>query len=69
MTSSELLDAELSSFQIQERIAIDDVAIYDEAGDPAGIPDALCGVAVDDEDVGAAAGGDLAQLIPAKLKE
>jgi hypothetical protein len=38
------------------------------AGDAARVPDVFRGVAVHYEDVGAAAGGNLSQLIPAELE-
>src|ERR1039458_1324191 len=52
----------------QQSVAVDQIAVHDEAGDAAGVPDVQGGVAVDDEDVGAASGGDLAQLVPAELE-
>jgi hypothetical protein len=44
--------------QLLERVTIDDFAIDYEAGDAAGIPDVDGWVAIDDDDVGAAAGSD-----------
>lgn len=51
-----------------ESADVDQIAIHDEGGDAAGVPDVLGGIAVDDKDVCAAAGSDLTQLTPTKLE-
>ena len=51
-----------------ESLGVDHIAIHDEGGDAAGVPDVLDGVSVDHENVCAAAGSDLAQLVPAELQ-
>ena len=52
----------------EQRVTIDGAAIEDDFRDSPGIPDALRGVAVDHEQVGAASGGDQSELIPVKLR-
>jgi len=57
-----------SFLAVQQRRAVHHIAIHNQIRDAADVPDVLRWIAIDHEDIGAAAGGDLAQLIPSKLK-
>ena len=41
------LSGQVSVFQYQQFFAIDHIAVHDEDGDAASVPDVQCGVAVD----------------------
>jgi len=45
--------------ELEQRIAIEDIAVNDQCRDAAGIPDAGGGVGIENEYVGAPAGGNL----------
>ena len=51
----------------QESVAINHIAVHDDAGDAARVPDIRGRIGVQNQNIGAAAGGDLAQFIPAEL--
>jgi hypothetical protein len=61
--------AQAASFlAVQQSGAVDYIAIHNQIGDAAGVPDVYGWIAIDYENVGAAAGNDLAQFIPSELK-
>jgi len=51
----------------QESVTVHHIAVHDDAGDAAGVPDIRGRIGVHDENIGAASGGDQAQLVPAEL--
>jgi len=52
-----LWQRKISVLQIQQPVAVHHVAVHDESGNAARVPDVLRGIGIDDENVGAAAGG------------
>lgn len=54
--------------QVQQRIAVQRLAIENDGGDAARVPDVGGGIGVEDENVGAAAGGDKAEFAPSELQ-
>jgi ligand-binding SRPBCC domain-containing protein len=59
--------SELTSYRLRRAIAVQHVSIDNQAGDAARVPDVLRGIAVEDENIGAASGGNLPQLVPVEL--
>jgi hypothetical protein len=54
--------------KVKKRTAVERLAVKDDGGDAAHIPDILGGIGIEDEDIGAAAGRDESKLIPAELE-
>jgi hypothetical protein len=54
-----LWQRKISVLQIQQPVAVHHVAVHDESGNAARVPDVLRGIGIDDENAGAAAGGNI----------
>jgi len=54
--------------EVEEGGAVEGLAVKNDGGDAAGVPDVSGGVGIEDEDVGAATGCDEAKLVPAELE-
>ena len=57
-----------SFLAVQQRIPVDHVAIDNQPGDVARVPDIHGWITVDDKNIGASAGRNLAQFIPSLLE-
>jgi len=54
--------------ELQKRYAINNVAVEDERGDASRVPDVDRRIGIENEDIGATAGRDLPEFVPAKLQ-